>query len=57
MKEEGPRMLSDDEEDPEEAIAALMLRRGKLTPGESAQLEALCRSRGAPSARALRCPR
>jgi RNA polymerase sigma factor (sigma-70 family) len=41
MKEEGPRMRNDDENDPEDAIAALVLRRGKLTPEESEQFEEL----------------
>jgi DNA-directed RNA polymerase specialized sigma24 family protein len=41
MKEEGPRMPNDDEKAPEDAIAALVLRRGKLTAEESEQFEAL----------------
>ena len=41
MKEEGPRMPNDDEKDPEDALAALVLRRGKLTPEESKQFDPL----------------
>ena len=34
-------LANDDEKDPEDALAALVLRRGKLTPGESKQFDPL----------------